>query len=88
MNDSMLREQLVALLQGGGAHARLEDVVRQFPASLAGSRVGSIADPQTELLAPLPPGQGQTVLREALLVADHNSYHLGQLSALRRGLEG
>ena len=43
-----------------------------------------VADPGTELFAPIPHGQGQTVLREALLVADHNAYHLGQLVAVRR----
>jgi hypothetical protein len=44
-----------------------------------------VADP-TDLFAPLPHGQGQTVLREALLVADHNAYHLGQLVVVRRAL--
>lgn len=43
-----------------------------------------LADPQTDLFAPLPHGQGQTILREALLVADHNAYHLGQLVTVRR----
>jgi hypothetical protein len=43
-----------------------------------------VADPSTDLFAPIPHGQGQTVLREALLVADHNAYHLGQLVLLRR----
>lgn len=43
-----------------------------------------VADPRTDLLAPIPHGQGQTVLREALLVADHNAYHLGQLVTVRR----
>src|SRR5262245_27702291 len=43
-----------------------------------------VADPQTDLLAPIPHGQGQTILREALLVADHNAYHLGQLVTVRR----
>jgi hypothetical protein len=43
-----------------------------------------VADPKTDLLTPLPHGQGQTVLREALLVADHNAYHLGQLVVVRR----
>ena len=43
-----------------------------------------VADPATDLFAPIPHGQGQTVLREALLVADHNSYHLGQLVTVRR----
>ncbi len=45
-----------------------------------------VADPATDLYAPLPHGQGQSVLREALLVADHNAYHLGQLVAVRRAL--
>ncbi len=43
-----------------------------------------IADAKTDLLTPLPHGQGQTLLREALLVADHNAYHLGQLVTVRR----
>ena len=37
-----------------------------------------------DLFAPIPHGQGQTLLREALLVADHNSYHVGQFILLRR----
>jgi hypothetical protein len=43
-----------------------------------------ISDPKTDLLAPLPHGKGQTILREALLAADHNAYHLGQLVVVRR----
>ncbi len=43
-----------------------------------------VKKPSTDLFAPIPHGNGQTVLREALLLADHNSYHLGQLIALRR----
>ena len=45
-----------------------------------------VADPGTALVAPIPHGHGQTILREALLVADHNAYHLGQLVFLRRYL--
>ena len=45
---------------------------------------GLVSNPRTDLYAPLSWGDGQTVLREALLVADHNAYHLGQLVALRR----
>jgi hypothetical protein len=45
-----------------------------------------ISDPTTDLFAPIPHGQGQTILREALLVADHNAYHLGQLVVVRRAL--
>lgn len=43
-----------------------------------------VTDPKTDLYAQLPWGDGQTVLREALLVADHNAYHIGQLVTLRR----
>jgi hypothetical protein len=43
-----------------------------------------VADPATDLFTPLAHGQGQTILREALLVADHNAYHLGQLVVVRR----
>jgi hypothetical protein len=43
-----------------------------------------VANPATDLFAPIPHGQGQTILREALLVADHNAYHLGQLVTIRR----
>jgi hypothetical protein len=43
-----------------------------------------VADPRTDLFAKIPHGDGQTVLREALLVADHNAYHLGQLVVVRR----
>jgi hypothetical protein len=45
-----------------------------------------VADTTRDLLAPFPHGDGQTLLREALLVADHNAYHLGQLVLLRRVL--
>ena len=37
-----------------------------------------------DLFAPIPHGTGQTILRELLLVADHNAYHVGQLIAVRR----
>jgi hypothetical protein len=57
--------------------------VRSFRSDLK-AMVELIADPASDLLAPFPHGKGQTLLREALLVADHNSYHLGQLVMLRR----
>jgi hypothetical protein len=47
-----------------------------------------VEDEANDLHAPLPHGEGQTLLREALLVADHNAYHLGVLVTLRRFLEG
>lgn len=148
-----LREHLLYILQGGGAHASFDAAVKDFPAALRGKKIEgfphtgwmllehlrlaqwdilefstnpkyaarnwpedywpkreapanpaawskSIAEfhkdlkamealvksPKTDLFAPLPWGDGQTVLREALLVADHNAYHVGQLVMLRRML--
>jgi len=43
-----------------------------------------VADPATDLHARIPHGEGQTILREALLVADHNAYHVGQLVLVRK----
>lgn len=43
-----------------------------------------VADKKTDLYAHLPHGDGQTILREALLLADHNAYHLGQLVLLKK----
>ncbi|MFY9824770.1 MAG: DinB family protein [Thermoanaerobaculia bacterium] len=45
-----------------------------------------VADPKTDLHAKLPWGDGQTVLREALVLADHNAYHLGQIVSVRQAL--
>jgi hypothetical protein len=43
-----------------------------------------VADPSLDLYAAIPHGEGQTYLREVLLVADHSAYHLGELVAVRR----
>jgi hypothetical protein len=152
--DRSLREHLLYLLRGGGAHIKFEEVVKDFPVELVNSKVegvpytswqllehmriaqrdivefgrnpkhvspdwpegywpdksieadanawrGSIEgfledlramqalveDAATDLYAPIPHGTGQTILREALLVADHNAYHLGALVTLKRALE-
>jgi hypothetical protein len=45
-----------------------------------------VNDPSTDLYARIPHGDGQTILREALLVADHNAYHVGQLILVRSQL--
>lgn len=45
-----------------------------------------VADRKTDLYARIPWGDGQTILREALLIADHNAYHLGQLVMLRKAI--
>ena len=61
--------------------------VHQFLADLDGV-CEMVNDPKRDLLAKIPHGDGHTYLREALLVADHNAYHLGQLVMVRRMLEG
>ena len=43
-----------------------------------------VKNPNTDLFAKIPWGEGQTILREALLVADHNAYHIAQLVDVRR----
>jgi DinB superfamily len=43
-----------------------------------------ISDPATDLYAKIPHGNGQTILREALLIADHNAHHVGQLIVVRK----
>ncbi len=152
-NDESLRQHVLYLLSGGGAHAKFADVVKGLPPKLRGARPAKsphtpwmllehlriaqwdilefsrnarhvspqwpagywpkteappnptawsksvaqfrrdlkamqklVADPNTDLFARIPWGDGQTILREALLVADHNAYHLGQLVDLRRVL--
>ncbi len=45
-----------------------------------------VKNPKADLHAAIPHGDGQTILRQALLLADHNAYHLGQLIDLRRAL--
>ena len=59
--------------------------VESFLADLEAMR-RLVADPSTDLLTPLSWGDGQTVLREALVLADHNSYHLGQLILMGKTL--
>ena len=60
--------------------------VEGFRADLRGME-SLVEDASTDLFARIPHGDGQTLLREALLVADHNAYHLGALVTLRRALE-
>ena len=43
-----------------------------------------ITDPETDLYARIPHGDGQTILREAMLIADHNAYHVGQLVLVKK----
>ncbi len=57
--------------------------LRSFRADLK-AMAKLVADKKTDLYARIPHGTGQTILREAMLVADHNAYHLGQMVLLRR----
>lgn len=59
--------------------------VTQFRADLQAMK-DLVTDPAIDLFAEIPHGDGQTYLREAMLVADHNAYHLGQLVTVRRSL--
>jgi hypothetical protein len=60
--------------------------VKQVLADLD-ARQKLVADAKHDLFAEIPHGDGQTLLRETLLVADHNAYHLGELVIIRRILE-
>src|SRR6202050_4074242 len=57
--------------------------LRSFRADLK-AMAKLVADKKTDLFGKIPHGTGQTILREAMLIADHNSYHLGQMVLLRR----
>ena len=63
--------------------AAWEESIREFKRDrMAMQRF--VSNPRTDLFAPIAHGDGQTVFREAVLIADHNAYHLGQLVLLRR----
>ena len=62
-----------------------ENSVKSFERDLA-EMVKLVKNPKTDLCANIPHGSGQTIFREALVLADHNSYHLGQLVDLRRAM--
>jgi hypothetical protein len=149
--EKALREHVLYLLDGGGAHAKFDEVVAGIPAKMRGRKPAGlphslwmllehlriaqwdilefsrnpkhvspqwpeghwprtdsppsavawnasvkkfrqglnamqklVKNPKTDLFARIPWGDGQTILREALLVADHNAYHLGQMLDARR----
>jgi len=60
--------------------------VRQINKDLKRMR-DMVANEKADLYAKIPHGSGQTLLREALLVADHNAYHLGQIVLLKKALK-
>ena len=43
-----------------------------------------VSDPQTDLYAPIPHAPGYNILREILVVSDHNAYHIGEFAILRQ----
>lgn len=59
--------------------------LRAFRADLAAMK-RRVADPRADLFTPFAHGDGQTLLREALVLADHNAYHAGELVVVRRML--
>ena len=69
-----------------GAAAQWEKSVEQISSDLTTLRE-MVADESVDLLAPLPNGPEHTLLREILVLADHNAYHLGQIMLLRRMIE-
>lgn len=64
----------------GNAWHKSADAFRKDLADIA----ELISNESTNLFAEIPHGNGQTILREVLLAADHNAYHLGELIVLRR----
>jgi len=70
---------------GPPSEAEWQKSVQAFQRDLR-EMIELVKNPRTDLCAKIPHGDGQTVLREALVLADHNAYHLGQLVDLRRAL--
>jgi hypothetical protein len=62
-----------------------EASVKAFKSDLVAMK-DLVLDPAVDLFATIPHGDGQTIVREALLLADHNAYHIGQLVVVRRAL--
>jgi hypothetical protein len=72
---------------GPPTDAEWEKSLRSFERDL-NEMIELIKNPKTNLYAQIPHGAGHTLLREALVLADHNAYHLGQVVDLRRALGG
>jgi hypothetical protein len=69
--------------EGPPSAAAWNDSVKEFKKDLK-AIAELVENSEIDLYAKIPWGEGQTILREVLLVADHNAYHLGQLVTLRR----
>jgi DinB superfamily len=66
--------------------AAWESSLKRFSSDLEAMKA-LVSDPSTDLFAPIPGGTGQTLLREAMLVADHNAYHVAQVVQLRKMMQ-
>ena len=62
-----------------------EQSILSFRRDLAAMKA-IVLDPEIDLHAKIPHGDGQTILREAMLIADHNAYHLGQMVLMMKML--
>ena len=67
------------------SEAAWEESIKQFRTDAR--ELGQLLEKE-ELFAAFPHGSGQNLLREAIVLANHNSYHLGQLAFLKRMLVG
>jgi hypothetical protein len=52
-----------------------------------GSLRDIVADPETDLYAPIPHAEDYTIFREILVVSDHNAYHIGEFAILRQVMD-
>jgi len=59
------------------------NTIKSFRADLE-VMIKIVQNKKTDFYTPFTHGDGQTVLREVLVLADHNAYHLGELLLLRR----
>ena len=59
-----------------------KETINRFQADLQALQE-IVKDPDTDLYAPLPHGEKYNILREILIVADHNAYHIGEFAFLR-----
>lgn len=66
-----------------GTPALWQQTIDQFHGDLQ-QMEALVEDPSTDIYAKIPHGDGQTILREALLIVDHNAYHLGALAVMAR----
>ena len=66
-----------------GSSQEWKETIERIAADLR-EMIALLRDPKNDLFAPFPWGSGQTLFREAIILAGHNSYHIGQLIAIRQ----